>query len=391
MPKKLNIAQLHWGFPPIIGGVETHLTVLLPELVKMGHDVSLLTGAVENVPGYYDYHGVHIYRSPLMDLNWLSKRGLVGLEEELKKVFKEFFDKVKPDVIHAHNMHYFSHIHARALERFSQKLNIPLINTAHNVWDDVLFLDLTRNIKWTHMIAVSHFIKKELIGIGYDDEKIAVVHHGIDENKFRPDIDTSEVLKKYPQLKGKRVIFHPARLGLAKGCDVSIKALNVIRETFPNALLILAGSKNIIDWGLTQQRDIAYMVNLVNFFKLKDSVLIDAYPLEIIPALYAITEVCIYPSTASEPFGMTMIEAMASCRPIIVTEMGGMPEIIKDDINGYVVPVKDYGELASRVVQLLSNKRLRQRLGNTGRQILEQTHTKEMVARNTFKVYKRFV
>ena len=43
----MKIAQMHWGFPPIIGGVETHLTILLPELIKEGHEVSLLTGAVE--------------------------------------------------------------------------------------------------------------------------------------------------------------------------------------------------------------------------------------------------------------------------------------------------------------------------------------------------------
>ena len=45
--KKLNIAHIHWAFPPIIGGVETHLVMLLPELVKRGHKVSLLTGSEE--------------------------------------------------------------------------------------------------------------------------------------------------------------------------------------------------------------------------------------------------------------------------------------------------------------------------------------------------------
>ena len=391
MTKKLNIVHLHWGFPPIIGGVETHLTVLLPELVKMGHKVSLLTGAVEGVETHHQYEGVDICRTPIMDLNWLAKRGIGGLTDEAQRAFGEFFDKTKPDIIHAHNMHYFSQAHARALEEFSLKLNVPLILTAHNVWDDVIFLELTRKIKWTHIVAVSHFIKKELIGIGYDDKKITVVHHGIDEEKYRLDIDTKDVLEKYPQLKNKRVIFHPARMGLAKGCDISIKALNVVKESFPNVMLILAGTKNIIDWELSQQKDIAYMVNLVKFFGLEENVLIDVYPLDLMPALYAASEVCIYPSTAPEPFGMTMLEAMASRRPIVVTKMGGMPEIVKNDINGYVVPAKNYGELASRIIQLLSDKKLCQRLGDTGRQMFEQDYTKEMVAKNTFSVYKKFI
>ncbi|MBL7132098.1 MAG: hypothetical protein ISS45_11985, partial [Candidatus Omnitrophica bacterium] len=45
--RSLKIAQFHWGFPPIIGGVETHLTLLLPNLVNKGHKVNLLTGSFE--------------------------------------------------------------------------------------------------------------------------------------------------------------------------------------------------------------------------------------------------------------------------------------------------------------------------------------------------------
>jgi glycosyltransferase involved in cell wall biosynthesis len=152
--KKMNIAQMHWGFPPIIGGVETHLTILLPELIKKGHKIGLLTGAAEGEKARDIYKGVDVYRSPLLDLNWLVKRGLEVLEEELIKTYNDFFDKVKPDIIHVHNMHYFSEVHIKILENISSKKGIPLILTAHNVWDDILFLKLTREINWTHIIWV---------------------------------------------------------------------------------------------------------------------------------------------------------------------------------------------------------------------------------------------
>ena len=234
---KLNIAQLHWGFPPIIGGVETHLDMVLPVMVKLGHHISLLTGSVEGVEDRYNYKGIEIYRTPAMDLNWLFKRGLQGLREELMDIFGDFLDSVKPDIIHCHNMHYFSQIHTKLIEEEAKGRKIPLVLTAHNIWDEMLFLDLSRNINWAHIIAVSHFIKKELIGAGCDDRKISVVHHGIDTKEFRPDIKTKEIEEKYPQLKNKRVIFHPARMGLGKGCDVSIKALNIIKERFPDAMV----------------------------------------------------------------------------------------------------------------------------------------------------------
>lgn len=389
--RKLSIAHLHWGFPPIVGGVETHLTIILPQMVRFGHKVSLLTGAVEGVRGRYKYEGVSVNRTPLMDLNWLYKRGLEGLEEEVYEVFSDFIKEVKPDVIHVHNMHYFSEIHARAIQELAKGRGVPLILTAHNTWDDILFLEITHRIKWDHIIAVSHFIKRELIGAGIDDRKITVIHHGVDQEKFRPDLDTSRILKKYPKLKGRSIVFHPARIGLAKGCDVSIKAINIVREKHPDVVLVFAGSKNIIDWGATQQKDIAYLVSLIKHFKLEENVLIDVYSLEEMKELYVASTVCIYPSTISEPFGLVMLESMACAKPIIVTNSGGMPEVIKDGINGFVVPIKDFETLAAKINLLLEDKKLRRRLGYTGRQIVESQYTKERVTKDTLAVYEKFL
>ena len=382
---------MHWGFPPIIGGVETHLTIILPQLVKFGHRVSLLTGTTEGAKTRYKYEGVDIYRIPIMDLNWLYKRGLEGIKDEVYSVFTSFLNKSKADVIHVHNMHYFSKVHAEVIHDLAKKRGIPLILTAHNVWDDLIFLELTHKIDWTHIIAVSHFIKKEIMGIGVDDRKITVIHHGIDQKKFNPKTNTTKILKKYPQLKNKKVIFHPARIGLAKGCDISIKAINLVKQKYPDVILVLAGSKNIIDWGATQQKDIAYLVSLIKHFKLEKSTLIDVYSLEEMKELYAVSDVCVYPSSSFEPFGLTMLESMATARPIIITNTGGMPEVVKDGINGFVIPLREFELLAAKIITLLGDKKLRNRLGYTGRQMVESQYTKERVAKDILSVYKRFL
>ena len=386
---KLNVAHMHWGFPPIIGGVETHLTMILPEMARLGHNVSLLTGAAEGAKERYNYKGVAIRRTPLMDLNWLYKRGLRGLRKEIMGVFEDYIYEFKPDVIHCHNMHYFSEIHTRILQQLSKERGIPIVLTAHNVWDDLLYLELTLRIKWAHIIAVSHYIKKELIGVGCNDKKITVIHHGIDTEKFKASINTRSLRKKYPQLKDKRIIFHPARIGLPKGCDVSLKALKTVRERFPKTLLIMAGTKHIIDWGAQQQKDIAYLVALVKTFRLEKNVLIDAFTLDEMAQIYALTEVSMYPSSVGEPFGLTMLESLSAGKPMIVTDAGGMPEIIQDGINGFVIPVKDFESLASRIIQLLANDKLRHRFGYTGRQMVLSHYTKEIVTKNNIEVYKQ--
>jgi hypothetical protein len=89
-----------------------------------------------------------------------------------------------------------------------------------------------------------------------------------------------------------------------------------------------------------------------------------------------------------EPFGLTMLESMAVGKPMIVTNTGGMPEVIKDGINGFVIPVRDFEVLAEKIFVLLEDNRLRKRLGYTGRQMVESNYTKERVTRDTISVYK---
>jgi glycosyltransferase involved in cell wall biosynthesis len=370
----MRIAMFHWGFPPIIGGVETHLAMLMPYLVKRGHQVYLLTGSVEGSRVRYTYKGAHIYRTPAMDLNWLSKRGFEDFADELRSVFHNFLETARPDIIHAHNMHYFSKLHAGILQELAQKKKVPVVLTAHNAWDDSLFLELSLGVKWTHVIAVSHFIKSELVGIGVHPDKITVIHHGIDLSRYRPG-GAESVHKTYPQLKGRRIIFHPARMGLAKGCDTSVKSLRMIKKKLPEAFLVMAGTRNIIDWDNIQQKDIAYIVHLIHKFKLEKDVLIDVFSLNQMIQLYRIARVCVYPSAFGEPFGLTMLESMASGVPIIVTDSGGMPEIIKDGINGFVVRIKDYQGLARRTSELLTNETLRRKMGRIGIKMVKDKFT----------------
>lgn len=389
--KKLRIAHLHWAFPPIIGGVETHLVMLLPELVKKGHKVSLLTGTAEEAKVRENYKGVKVTRVPIMNLNWLNKRGLTGIEDEVREEIAYFLDETKPDIVHAHNMHYFSKAHAKILEEEARKKRkIPLVLTAHNSWDDMLFLELTKEIKWDHIIAVSFYIKKELMGIGCDSNQITTIHHGIDIDKFKPT-NKVEYKKRLIKLEKKRVIFHPARMGLAKGCDISVKAMRLVVKKFPKAILVLAGTKNIVDWSNSQQKDIAYIVDLINNLGLKNNVFIEMFTLDEMQNLYAIAEVCLYPSSVGEPFGLTMLESLAAGKPMIVTNSGGMPEVIQDGINGYVVPIRDYEALANKITMLLGDENIKKRVGITGRKIAELRFTKEIMAENNLKVYYKLL
>jgi len=389
----MKIAMLHWGFPPIIGGVETHLIFLLPELVKMGHEVSLLTGSAEDSPDHFDFHGAKIVRSQYFDLNWLVKSGFQEMDESVYKVIYKFLEDLKPDVIHAHNMHYFCRYHTRIVERYAIQNKIPLILTAHNTWTDKLFLDLTCDIYWDRIIAISHYIERELMSVGVKKEKIDVIHHGIDSELFKPGEISKKLFKEHPQLKRKKkIVFNPARMGLAKGCDITIAAFRLVKNKFPDAFLLMSGSGNIIDWCLSQNKDIAYLMSMIKHLDLEGSIYVNTFSIsEEMPDLYRLSDVIVYPSSTEEPFGLAMLEAMSSGKPIVVTNSGGMPEIIKDDINGYVVPKRNHEELAERIIHLLSDDKFRKDLGDAGRKQVEEMYTKEIYASKILNTYEEAI
>ncbi|NQT30475.1 MAG: glycosyltransferase family 4 protein, partial [Candidatus Saganbacteria bacterium] len=291
------------------------------------------------------------------------------------------------------NMHYFSRYHVRTLEHYAITHKIPLILTAHNVWKDKLFLDLTCKVAWDKIISISHYISRELMAVGIPEKQIETIHHGIDSKKFSPGKVSEKTLKDHPLLKGKKkIIFNPARMGLAKGCDITIEAFRLVKDAFPDAFLLMSGSGNIIDWGLSQNKDIAFFMSLIKHLGLQDSVYINTFSIDKeMPDLYRLAKVIVYPSSVEEPFGLAMLEAMASAKPIIVTDSGGMPEIIENDVAGYVVPKSNHLALAEKIIELLACDKLSERLGNKGRELLEKKYTKKIYAERVYETYEKAI
>ena len=383
--------MIHWGYPPVIGGVETHLSQLCPWFVREGHEVSLFTGSHKDEPrDEYTERGVHIVRRPMMDLNWLYERGFTNLSDEIARQIAAFLDVSRPDVIHAHNLHYFSELHAKAFEREAKLRNIPLVLTAHNMWDDAQNLEMTRDIAWDHIIAISHYINREILGCGIEPSRISMIHHGIDGTSFH-QAQKEMALTKYPKLRGGKVVFHPARMGLAKGSSVILKAFRLVKERVPEAVLVLAGTKNVIDWGRSQEGEVAYILQLADIFGLKNDIVIDFFSHASIPPMYAAADVCVYPSIHAEPFGLVMLESMASGKPIVVTQSGGMPEIVAEGENGYVVEPRNHIALAERISQLLRNPEKARAIGARGLELFNERYTLAHMAEKMVALYQRVI
>ncbi|ROR03437.1 glycosyltransferase family 4 protein [Desulfosoma caldarium] len=381
----MKVAMLHWAFAPIIGGVETHLAMLGPDLVRDGCQVALLTGAVDGRPSEESWQGMYVRRTPLMDLNSLTPASIVAHREEIARELADFIRDVEPELVHVHNMHYFSPEHARALGEICRRRSIPLLLTAHNVWEDLLWQKmLAYREQWDGIIAVSNYIKRELIRAGYPAARIDVVYHGIDTEKFRPGDG-----ERPPELIGRRVIFHPARMSLAKGSDVVVRAGALIRKEFPDVILVLTGTEKTVDWGSYQQGEVEAVRRLIRDLDMEEHVYIRFLPWHEMPAMYRAADIVVYPSRFDEPFGLVMLEAMATARPVVVSRAGGMPEVVQDGVSGLVVPMGDHEALAEAVLSLLRDPALAKSLGERGRHEVERAFTKELMVARTLSLYRR--
>jgi len=91
--------------------------------------------------------------------------------------------------------------------------------------------------------------------------------------------------------------------------------------------------------------------------------------------VYQTTDIVVVPSRWQEPLGLINLEAGACRKPVVATRVGGIPEVVEDGINGYLVPPADVDTLATRVSELIADPMLRARMGEAGRQRVEQNFT----------------
>ena len=104
-------------------------------------------------------------------------------------------------------------------------------------------------------------------------------------------------------------------------------------------------------------------------------------------SIYSIMDVCVHASIEPEPFGLVIIEAMANAVPVIASDLGAPKEIITDSVNGYLVNPESSEKLAERIISLLSDDELRNRIGSKGREHVRENYQVDKYARSVEKIY----
>lgn len=192
-------------------------------------------------------------------------------------------------------------------------------------------------------------------GIAHPD-KFEVIHSGIDVSRFTTTTNSASDIKTDLKIPEDNLIVGTiGRLTEIKGQEYLIRAARKVVRNNPKTTFILVG-----DGELREQLE-----TMVEAMGLREHVRFLGWHNDV-AAVMSIMDVFVLPSL-NEGMGRVLAEAMASGKPIIASDIGGIPDLVSDRDNGYLVPPGDSDALALKLVHLLNDKSLRERMGNAGR------------------------
>lgn len=238
-----------------------------------------------------------------------------------------------------------------------------------------LFIALERwTARMTHkLIAISQPLMDWGLGLNIGrPEQYTKIYSGIEIEKFRVDVDVSSLRRSLGLTDDDLVIGLVAKLWDGKGHKIAIDALKSIRGTYPNAKLVFVGEGYL-------QSDLEKHAQQLGIAK---HVIFTGFRTDI-AQLNAMLDIAILASDF-EGMGRVLLEAMVMNKPVVATDVGGIPDVVDDGITGILVPVGDANALANAIQKLLRDPQLRTQMGTAGyKKISEQFSAATMVQKIT--------
>ncbi len=382
--------MLSWEFPPlVVGGLGNHVGQLCGHLPDQGVELFLITPTVEGCPSYEDRGKMSVYRigEPMPSekefRQWISgfNADLIAEAIRINQQIGGF------DLVHAHDWSV-----GNAARVVSRILGIPLVTTIHatesgrnrglhNPFQEEIH-EIEQNLirESDRVICCSRFMQEEVAAL-FNPEigKTTVIPNGVNPNRFVGTRMPGEVAEKYGIDDDDHVIFNIGRLVSEKGVAVLINAFNRFLGYCPRSKLIIGGKGPQME----------ELVNLTATLGLGNRVLFSGFiPDDIRDMLFCRADMTVFPSLY-EPFGIVALEAMAAGTPVIVSRVGGLAEIVVDEITGLQVPKDDADALAEAMVRLTQETGLSARLSREALKTLEYKYNWRGIAATTAGEYQQ--
>ncbi|MBP3597378.1 MAG: glycosyltransferase family 4 protein [Clostridia bacterium] len=387
----MKILMLSWEYPPrVVGGISRVVHDLSHRLIKDGHDVTVVTYRDGDVPYFENDEGVMVHRvdnfmiSSNNFIDWVMQLNFNMIAKTGEIIAKEG----NFDIIHAHDW-----LVAYAAKTLKQAYNTPIVATIHateagrNSGIQGETQKYINDTEWmltyeaSEVIVNSNYMKNELQRLfGLPFEKINVVPNGVNLNIYNGIERDYDFRRKYA-MDNEKIILFMGRLVYEKGIQHLIAAMPKILANYHDAKLIIAGKGGMID----------ELRNQVNHLGLGEKVYFTGYlNSKNVQKMYKCADVAVFPSTY-EPFGIVALEAMLSGNPIVVSDIGGLNEIVEHKVNGMKSYAGNPNSLADSILTLLNDQKLCGDIVKNAKTKVKNEYNWNKIAQDTHFTYQKAI
>lgn len=384
--KSLRIAHIYELGPRpdgvLLGGIEVALLELSKSLTRLGHEVTIINGASN---GAAEFH-IEDVKVKTIDLAGTMRRtwdpANLRFARQVAFPFAALAAELSGfDIYHGH--FYTSGVAANVLARkyrgaavntihgsyydIWRYIEPPIISSMYRLTERTLAPMLARMSKM--QIHTGGYFARRVIKWGAPPDKVVTIHNGFDPHVFKPGVAASDLV-------GERTILFTARRLVEKnGLEYLISAMpNIIAQY--DAELVIAGD------GPYKQ----HLQKLVARHNLQNDVsFIGAVPHSKLPQLISASDIVVIPSLM-EASSLFLIESMACKRPVVATNVGGIPEILNEGC-GVLVSPRDTLALSQAINLLIADQGLRDDLATEAYSTVRGTLTWDKIAQQTENAY----
>lgn len=347
------------------------------ELAKLGHDITVFTSTQSND-----------------DINSSDKLKVV----RMKSLFSignaaftpQLFNLNGFDIVHLHYPFYFGGeliylLHKLKHQKYIITYHNDVVGTGilkyfFDLHSYTLMKNILRNASRICAHTMDYAQNSNLKQFVNMENKIEEIPNGVDISHFHPSVSGQLIRKKY-NLGIKKVILFVRALDTAHhhgGLEYLLNSFANIKD-HDNILLIVGdGNLKLYYIDISKKLEIAERVVFAGMITH-----------EFLPYYYAASDLVVLPSAITENFPLIIIEAMASGKPVICSDLPGVRTIVDDGINGSLAKARNVNDLQSKIEYLLESKIVRDTLGKNGRLKAENKYSWEKIASQLEKVYKK--
>lgn len=342
----------------------------------------------KQIPKYINYDGVPVYYPRYFRLpgKWFGGISCYTIYYGIKKVINSIITEFKPHIFQVYTATPDGYVGLI----LRKKYNIPLICSfrgsdinSYPKYNKLTYY-LTKKVilESDQITAVSNALKIVAEGIGKPKKEIQVVYNGCDSKMFSYNKKERLRIRKELRISLKKlVIIFVGSLVKSKGIFELLTAFIKLNYKYTNLYLILIG--NVPD------RTVLDKIISSNYINNKIC-LLGEIPQNEIPYWLSASDIFVFP-TYNEGLPNAIMEAMACGLPVVATEIGGIPEVVKDGENGILIDKKNVKSIVHSLEKLIENKSMCRKMGEHGRITIEEKFSWNNSAKKLIEIYNKII